>query len=64
MAAEESGDVKCKGCGKLLGKIRGGLFVVRQHDWEFTVDAEGQVLIRCPKCGLLRIVKVACQESA
>lgn len=67
MAAVKSSDVRCEGCGKMLGKIQaGGLFVVKRADLEVTYDGTGQVIIRCPNpiCGNLRILKLPYQQPA
>jgi len=54
MGADTETDMRCKGCGVLLGKRDGRRFNVERNGMKVQYRGTGQVRVRCynPYCGL------------
>lgn len=49
--SENEGEVRCKGCGKLLAKEDGGMLEVKNGNKAVRVYGAVALAIDCPRCG-------------
>jgi len=58
--SNDSQEVRCTACGKLLAKLREGLLTVQRGDLQISLDGEFRASFVCyqPRCRRLNVVRV------